>query len=268
MNDINQMYRDLKAKSEAEKTASAAEDNNATESEAGELVLDADFFMKVASGDEASLAALEGLTKEAMEQGFDEAQINQSLLEAAEAAGVDFDQLDKIAEGETVEDEGEEDPLEMAKVAAYCEGADKAVADALESEMAKEAGVTAEDLEQYELGLAYGAGYYEKRAELDAAIEKIAGAKLDRMRAFAGRIGGHVSGAAKRVGHLVRGGDFGTEGAMNGRRAGNSLQGLRDMRGAALKSHGTRAAGALAAGGVGVGARQAYVRVKGNKKSR
>jgi hypothetical protein len=72
---------------------------------------------------------------------------------------------------------GETDDFEMAKSAAFAEGVEEAIAHVMGSEIVKTAGVTEDDLMNYELGLAKGQGYAETRMALEAIVEKIAAEK-------------------------------------------------------------------------------------------
>lgn len=182
MSGIASMYEDLKAKSGSDKVASDETTNTETEfayeaNEVQDLVMDADYFNKLASGDEGVQEHFGGVIKEASEAGYSEEQIDDSIAELAAEAGVNLDELlaGYDAGGESVEQGGN---FEMAKQASYVEGANEAIEHVFnENELIKEGHVTGDDLEEYYLGMAYGAGYYEKRAELEEAIEKIAAAK-------------------------------------------------------------------------------------------
>lgn len=158
MSEIAKLYNDVMAGVEAEKLA---EYENASHV-AGDMDIDADFFAKVASGDEEAVDVMNNFIEEARAEGASDDEIEAAIAEAMEEAGVE--------EGEQLED----DEYEVAKAAAYYEGSEQAVADVLSGDLAKIAGVTAEDLVEFELGGFYGAGYAETRAQVEEVVEKIA----------------------------------------------------------------------------------------------
>jgi len=125
---------------------------------------DGEFFAKVASGDDEATQTLNEVIEEARANGASDDQIEAALTEAVEASGYE--------EGN---DQG--DDFENAKMSAYVEGSQQAIEDMLASDLAKTAGITADDLLEYELGTHYGAGYAETRRELEDAMDKIAAAK-------------------------------------------------------------------------------------------
>lgn len=201
MTNVAQMYEDLRAQQGQEKVASEEQDAQA-QAEAQELVMDADYFSKLASGDEDVTAHLQGVIKEASDQGFSDEEIDQSISELAAEAGVDLDQLFGEVEGE-FEAEGaekvaEEDDFEMQKVASFNEGAAQAIEDILENnELIKEGSVTGEDIAEYYLGQAFGEGYFSQRQEMEEAIEKIAAAKKkDKLKKRMMYAGGGAAGLA------------------------------------------------------------------------
>ena len=218
MSTVAQMYADLRADVGQDKTAS--DEGQATDQTADQaVVMDADYFNKLAGGEEAHVAHLEGIVKEAAEAGYTEEQINDSISEVAADAGVDLDALfgegdggtEKVAgEGDGGTDlvpadgdalEGEiVDEFEMQKIASFNDGGNQAIEDIFETnEMIKEGEVTPEDLAEYYLGQSFGQGYYEKRAELEEAIEKIAMAKKkDKLKKYmaGGAMGAAAAGGA------------------------------------------------------------------------
>lgn len=219
---------------------------------------DAAFFEKVAAGDEEAVGIINQFITEAQAEGHSDEEIETALGEAMQAAGIEDD-------GQTEVEEPETDEFEAAKMSAYLEGGEQAIADVLESPLAKEAGITADDLIEYELGGHYGAGYAETRTEAEEAITKIADAKAGlgaKAKELGSKLLGKIKAGGKRYGQLMAGGAKGTVGEMKGRRAGHSLKGLRQMTGEALKVHGTRAATGAVAGGAGYGA---YRLAKGKK---
>jgi hypothetical protein len=232
----------------AEKTASAQND----------VAFDASFFEKVASGDEEAVGALNAFIDEARSEGHSDEEIEAAIGEAMNDAGIDLG-----------EDAGDDD-FEMAKSAAYAEGVEEAFAHVMGSDFAKTAGVTEQDLMEYELGLAKGQGYAETRAALEAVVEKIAGAKIDWIKSMAGKGKDAVVAGGKRYGQLMAGGAKGFEpGATTASRAGNrnlvrSLmgKGLEGDRAEALKSLGARAGTAAVAGGAAYGGKKMYDRKK------
>ena len=216
MNTVQQMYADLRADAGQDKTAS--DEDQAADQTGEAVVMDADYFSKLVSGEDDYVAHLEGVVKEAADAGYTEDQINDSISELAADAGVDLDELfadagTKVAEDGTLvpADEALEgeivDEFEMQKIASFNEGGNRAIEDIFESsDLIKEGEVTAEDLGEYYLGQAYGQGYYEKRAELEDAIEKIAMAKKkDKLKKYMGgaagmMAAGGVAERARRVG--------------------------------------------------------------------
>ena len=172
MSEIAKLYNDVMAGVEAEKLAA---DHNAEDvahdiNEEGGVEIDAEFFHKVANGDEEAVEVMNNFIEEARAEGASDEEIEEAINEAmGDAEG-----------GEDQEVYEEVDELEVQKAAAYYEGAETAVFDALDSELAKVAGVTIDDLVEYELGSHYGTGYAETRSELDAVIEKIATVKYEQ----------------------------------------------------------------------------------------
>ena len=124
-----------------------------------EPAFDGEFFAKVASGDDESLQALNEVIDEARANGASDDQIEAALAEAVEASGY-----------EDAGTEGGEDEFEVEKQSAYAEGSAQAIEDMLGSDLAKTAGITAQDLMEYELGTHYGAGYAQTRQELEDAM--------------------------------------------------------------------------------------------------
>ena len=136
---------------------------------------DGEFFAKVASGDEEATQTLNQVIEEARAAGASDEQIETALTEAVEASG--------YSDGE---DNG--DDFEQAKMSAYVEGSQQAIEDMLTSDLAKTAGITADDLLEYELGTHYGAGYAETRRELEEAMDKIAATKAKAAPGFLKKI--------------------------------------------------------------------------------
>jgi hypothetical protein len=241
MSTVAQMYADLRADVGQDKTASAEQASEQT-AEQG-VVMDADYFNKLASGEEAHVAHLEGIVKEAAEAGYTEEQINDSIAELATDAGVDLDELFDAAEvagvgTEKVAEDGEDgealegeivDEFEMQKIASFNEGGNRAIEDIFETnDLIKEGEVTPEDLAEYYLGQSYGQGYYEKRAELEEAIEKIAKAKKkDKLKAYMGGAAG-MAGAAG-VGERAR--RVGVIPGTKAHRAAQAAEGVRKAEG-------------------------------------
>jgi len=155
MESIAKLYEDVMAG--VEKTAADTSADGGPE-------FDANFFEKVAEGDEESTTALNDFIDESRAAGHSDEEIEEAVDEAMQATG---------AEGGSAIGEPD-DEYEEAKLSAYNGGAEQALADVLESDMAKEAGVSADDLVDYELGMNFGAGYADARGALDEAIQKIA----------------------------------------------------------------------------------------------
>jgi hypothetical protein len=234
MSDIAKLYEEVMS-SDVEKTA-------ADMGYAQGATFDADFFEKVASGDEDAVGELNSFVEEARAAGHSDDAIEAAIGEAAASAGVV--DVNGNPEGQ--------DEYELAKHAAYYEGAEKAVEDVLFSDFAKEAGVTAEDVANFELGGLYGQGYSEARADIEDIVTKIAQAKAYEAEKTAG-IGEKLKDAGRRYMTLLKGGEKGTVGAMAGKRAANSRQGFKDMRKEHLMSQGTRAGTAAGVGAAGYG---------------
>ena len=243
--NIADLYNEVMSSQAAtEKTASATQPEGA--------VFDRGFFEKVASGDEESVGALNAFIDEARGEGYNDEQIETAIGEAMNEAGVDGAE---VAGAEQASDDG----FEMAKSAAYAEGCEEAFAHVMDSEIVKTAGLTEQDLMEYELGLAKGQGYAETRAALESVVEKIAAGKVEALKAGLGKAKNTLVAGAKRYGQLMAGGAKGTEGTMEGVRAGNkkllhNLFGKGGMHGEAAKSLAARAGTAAAAGGVGYAA--------------
>jgi hypothetical protein len=165
--NIADLYEEVMNEAAAEKTASAA-------------TFDRGFFEKVASGEEDAVEALNSFIEEARAEGHGDDEIEAAIAEAMSDAGVDDDEEDG-------EDDGEDDgDFEMAKSAAYSEGAEEAYAHVMEKAAAF--GVTEDDILEYHLGLAKGQGYAETRQALEEVVEKIAAAKGAGAGDFAGKI--------------------------------------------------------------------------------
>lgn len=160
MESIAQLYKDV-MDGVVEKTAAD------TGADAGPE-FDQTFFQKVASGDEESVNALNGFIEESRAAGHSDEEIESAVDEAMQATG--YEEGHAAVEDTTDEYEG-------AKQAAYDEGMQKALEDSLESDLAKEGSVSADDLVDFDLGSNYGEGYVEGRSMFDEAVEKIAGKK-------------------------------------------------------------------------------------------
>jgi hypothetical protein len=258
--NIADLYNEVMSQAATEKTAS----------EAGGVVFDRSFFEKVASGDEDSVGALNAFIDEARSEGYNDEQIESAIDEAMNEAGVDDG-----SDGSDVSDDFSEDEFEMAKSAAYAEGVEEAFAHVMESDLVKTAGLTEQDLMEYQLGLAKGQGYAETRAALESVVEKIAEGKMDALKAMAGKAKDSVMNAGSRGKALLTGSnvranvrEMAGEGATLGKKiktygdiirgnAGNAM-----MTGEARKSLGAQglAAGALAGGAYG--AKKMYDRKK------
>lgn len=194
MSDIANLYNEVMNQAEAEKTASDMSEGPA---------FDKTFFEKVANGEEEAVEALNSFIDEARSEGYSDDQIEEAIGESMSDAG--------IIESEASDDgEDGESEFELHKAAAYAEGATKAVEDVLDTDMAKTAGVTAEDFMEYEVGMAYGQGYAETRRAAEEIVIKIAsakkqvGAKLrlgvgDRLKQYF-QGGSALDRAAKRLG--------------------------------------------------------------------
>jgi hypothetical protein len=248
--NIADLYNEVMSQAATEKTAS----------DASGVVFDRSFFEKVASGDEDSVGALNAFIDEARGEGYNDEQIESAIDEAMSEAGVGDD--DDTGTGV------DEDEFEMAKSAAYAEGVEEAFAHVMESDIVKTAGLTEQDLMEYQLGLAKGQGYAETRAALESVVEKIAEGKMEALKSMAGKAKNSVMSAGKRYGALMAGGAKGFEpGATVASRAGNknlvrSLmgKGLEGDRAEAMKSLGARAGTAAVAGGAAYGAKKMYDR--------
>lgn len=212
MSEIAKLYNDVMAGVEAEKLAAdqSAEhvaDDIDTEDEGIEI--NAEFFSKVASGDEEAVEVMNNFIEEARAEGATDEEIEAAIAEAMQDAGIEeFEGSDEEYENEEASDDSE-DEFEVQKAAAYFEGAEQAIVDALESELAKEAGVTIDDLVEYELGAHYGTGYAETRSGIDVVIEKIAAHKQmekeAKVKEMLGRAGSAIKGGAKGLGEGFQG---------------------------------------------------------------
>lgn len=164
--NISDLYDQVVTETEAEKTASDVNADQGPE-------FNKEFFEKVAANDEDSVAVLNQFVEESRAEGYSDDDIEGAIVLAMTEAGVE-QETDGDGEAGDGADGGSEDSFETAKAAQYMAGAEKALNDVLESEMAKKGGVTIEDLEQVELGESFGEGYAEMRQILDARVEKIA----------------------------------------------------------------------------------------------
>lgn len=188
MNDIAKLYEEVMAGAGTEKVAA-----DMSETEQG-VEFDAEFFTKVASGDEDATMELAAFIDDARANGYDDDAIEAALAEAMAEAGVEKQAAD---EGEEIED-----GFEHEKVAAYHEGFAKAIEDGLEK--AASLGVTEDDIVEYELGLAYGGGYAEGRQYLNDAVEKIAGAKMEAAKGMANKALGAIKARGAAAGDAVK----------------------------------------------------------------
>jgi hypothetical protein len=248
MSDIAKLYSDVMAGVEAEKTAAASDMND----ENG-IDFDRDFFEKVASGDEDATAVINEFIEEARSEGASDEDIESAIAEAMETAGIDEN-------GDAVEPEVE-DEYEQSKAAAYLEGSDQAVTDVLDSDFAKEAGVTADDLLDYELGGIYGAGYAETREIVDEVVTKIAEHKKEAKKGKGVKKGAQalakkLMGKAKAAGTAVKGAPGAAHGALSKKYLPKNvmrLGGAKQQK--AVERAGRMATGTMAAGGAaGLGA--------------
>ncbi len=245
--NIADLYNEVMSQAATEKTAS----------DASGVVFDRSFFEKVASGDEDSVGALNAFIDEARGEGYNDEQIESAIDEAMSEAGVGDD--DDTGTGV------DEDEFEMAKSAAYAEGVEEAFAHVMESDIVKTAGLTEQDLMEYQLGLAKGQGYAETRAALESVVEKIAEGKMEALKSMAGKAKDSVMSAGKRYGQMMAGGDMALGVGKAGSRPGNRalIENLRaggKGRSEALKSLGARAGTAAVAGGAAYGAKKMYDR--------
>jgi hypothetical protein len=247
--NIADLYNEVMSQAATEKTAS----------DASGVVFDRSFFEKVASGDEDSVGALNAFIDEARGEGYNDEQIESAIDEAMSEAGVGDD------DDTGTDSDIDEDEFEMAKSAAYAEGVEEAFAHVMESDIVKTAGLTEQDLMEYQLGLAKGQGYAETRAALESVVEKIAAGKMEALKSMAGKAKDSVMSAGKYVGE-----GFGNARALAGKEGRDIYKGLkaggsRDketakrIRNTALTSTGLMAGG-LAAGGLG--AKMMYDRKK------
>ena len=244
--NIADLYNEVMSQAETEKTAS----------DASGVVFDRSFFEKVASGDEDSVGALNAFIDEARGEGYNDEQIESAIDEAMSEAGVGDD--------DGTDSDIDEDEFEMAKSAAYADGVEEAFAHVMQSDIVKTAGLTEQDLMEYQLGLAKGQGYAETRAALESVVEKIAEGKIAALSDYAKRAKDSVMSAGKRGKDLlgarnVRANvkEMAGEGATMGKKIktyGDILRGNAgnaQMTSEARKSLGAQA---LAAGGVAGGA--------------
>ena len=178
MSDIAALYEEVMAgAAETEKVASDVNDDTGPE-------FGPEFFEKVAAGDEASVTVLNDFIENAKAEGHSEEEIESAIVQVMDDAGIELGD-DEGEEGDYVDDEASE--FEQQKAAAFLEGAEKAIEDAMDSDFAKEAGVSMDDLAEFELGGQYGEGYAQTRSMVDNAILKIAEAK--ELEKEAGKIG-------------------------------------------------------------------------------
>ncbi len=273
MSEIAKLYNDVMAGVEAEKLAADQTADHVAydiETEDEGVEINAEFFSKVASGDEEAVEVMNNFIEEARAEGASDEEIEAAIAEAMQEAGIeDIEASDEEWSSDDVDDE-----FEVQKAAAYLEGAETAVVDALESELAKEAGVTADDLVEYELGSYYGAGYAETRAELDAVVEKIAahkkesgarmeaakaGAKkvMEGVKSMAGKGAEKAKSGGKRYKELLTGSNLGATGL--GRA---TTEGKEEARKVLMTRIGT---GAVGTAGLAGGGAMAYNKMKKKK---
>lgn len=218
--NIADLYNEVMSQAATEKTASAPENKDGA-------VFDRSFFEKVASGDEEAVGALNAFIDGARGEGYNDEQIETAIGEAMNEAGVDGAEL---AAGEPTADQPQDD-FEMAKAAAYNEGVEEAFTHVMESEIVKTAGLTEQDLMQYELGLAKGQGYAETRAALEAVVEKIAAAKVADLNKLAEKGKGRAAAAGAAGVAAGAGGVKGYQ-ALKGLGQGSAMAGAKGLYGA------------------------------------
>jgi len=236
MSEIAKLYEDVMAG--VEKTAADTSADNGSN-------FNANFFQKVAAGDEGAVEEVTEFIEEARAQGASDDQIEAAIDEAAAEAG--------YADGEVY---GDPDDYEHQKMSAYDNGWGQAMNDVLASNMAKEAGITADDLIEYDMGGAYGEGYTDAREALDEAIEKIADGKKSAFREGLGKAWGAVKAAPGQYSRAMRG-----SGAGGWRGAAGMGKGWK--RGAQV--WGARGGTGLVAGGAGYAGKRAYDKRKGRR---
>lgn len=248
MSEISKLYDEVMAGAVKKVAADVTQDQGPA--------FDASFFSKVAAGEEAEVAELNAFIEQARAEGYDDTAIEAAMTQAMDEVG--------YQEPET-QPEPETDAFEQEKMSAYVEGANQAIIDVLDSDLAKTAGITIDDLKEYELGGHYGQGYGETRPLIEAAAVKIAEAKTaaDAKAGVARRMLEFVKAKGAQGGQLLAGGKKMEIGPRAGQRAGNrallaNIFGTQGggNRAEALKSLGARAVAAGAVGGAGVGAHQ------------
>lgn len=264
---IAELYSQVMAGEEAEKVASAATDV----ADDGGPEFDRAFFEKVASGDEEAVAVINQFIEESRAEGHSDEEIEGAIAEALQAAGVEDEPEATETETETAAAaEIEEDEDDVEKAAAYIAGAEKALEDVLESDLAKEAGVTLEEIEEYMLGGFYGSGYAEARRELDEVVEKIAAHKKEagkvgdaaravggKAKELAGKLMSKAKGAGATAADKVKAGGNRAKELLTGSNLGATGLGTATPAGKAeaRKVLGARvAAGTLGVGTAGAGA--------------
>ncbi len=261
MSDIANLYNEVMNQAEAEKTASDMSEGPA---------FDKTFFEKVANGEEDAVEALNSFIDDARSEGYSDEQIEEAIGESMSEAGI----IESEDEGEGADDG--EDEFELHKAAAYAEGATKAVEDVLETEMAKTAGVTAEDFMEYEVGMAYGQGYAETRRAAEEIVTKIAAAKIPGQKLKMGvgaklkqyfQGGSAMDRAAKRLaGSGIQGNASLSDGT--GRIPMQVRKAILSEEKSAVKGIGKRrkaVAGGLALGAVGAGGAAAGMAARKNR---
>jgi hypothetical protein len=136
-----------------------------------------EFFDSLADEDPDSIEKISSFIDAARSEGYEDDQIQARIEEIetevrtkeASLEGADEDVQDyEIEEGEDFDKVAEQ---------RYWTGAGQAIEDFLGSDFAKEAGITMEDLQEFELGEHEGAGYFNAMQELRVRGEKIAAAK-------------------------------------------------------------------------------------------
>jgi hypothetical protein len=179
--NIADLYNEVMSHQAAEKTAA-----DVSAAEGSSVSFDRDFFEKVASGDEEAVDALNAFIEEARAEGHSDEDIESAIGEAMADAGIS-------------DDEESADDFEAEKVAAYNEGAARALADVLDGDLAKTAGVTEQDLADYYLGVSHGLGYAETRSELESVVEKIASAKASGISEMASKAKNAITSAFREA---------------------------------------------------------------------
>jgi hypothetical protein len=133
-----------------------------------------EFFDSIEQEDPESVEKLAHFIDAARGQGMDDKEIEQTIDDLQKQASAVDPDADPAVDPDAATDDAADGDFEQKLAGAYMEGSESAVADYLQSEFAKQAGITEDSIVDYEVGRAKGFGYAETMNELREMGDKIA----------------------------------------------------------------------------------------------